>query len=43
MITKNYVEFIDTGVEEEKPNKKKTYSSIKKFDELYDFENVMKD
>lgn len=35
--TKNHVEFIDTGVDEDK-NEKKTFSSINKFDELYAFE-----
>jgi len=41
-ITKNYLEFIDTGIDEEKNKSKKTFSNLNKFNELYTFENVAK-
>jgi hypothetical protein len=41
-ITKNYLEFIDTGIDEEKTKTKKTYNNLNKFNELYAFENATK-
>ena len=39
---KNYLELIETGLDDEKGKTKKTFSNINKFNELYVFENSIK-